>query len=85
VLARTPTGCAPTRRPRARARCGALQLEDHAVSFCADLAQSLVIVEDAGPEGAAMLKDGGAIQRTHCRPPRRAPPRAGVERGRPAA
>jgi PAS domain S-box-containing protein len=41
-----------------------IQLEDHAVSFCADLAQSLVIVEDAGPEAAALLADGSAIQRT---------------------
>jgi PAS domain S-box-containing protein len=41
-----------------------IQLEDHAVSFLADLAQSLVIVEDAGPEAAALLADGSAIQRT---------------------
>jgi hypothetical protein len=41
-----------------------IQLEDHAVSFLADLSQSLVIVEDAGPEAAALLADGSAIQRT---------------------
>jgi hypothetical protein len=40
-----------------------IQLEDHAVSFCADVAQSLVIVGDAGPEAAELLKDGSAIQR----------------------
>jgi signal transduction histidine kinase len=39
------------------------QLEDHAVSFCADMAQSLVLVGDAGPEAAELLKDGSAIQR----------------------
>jgi PAS domain S-box-containing protein len=41
-----------------------LQLEDHAISFLADLAQSLVIVGDAGPEAAELLKAGSAIQRT---------------------
>ena len=40
-----------------------IQLEDHAVSFCADLAQSLVIVGEAGEEGADLLLDGSAIQR----------------------
>jgi PAS domain S-box-containing protein len=40
------------------------QLEDHAVSFLADLAQSLVIVADAGPEASELLRDGSAIQRT---------------------
>jgi hypothetical protein len=30
----------------------------------ADLAQSLVIVEDVGPEAFELLKDGSAIQRT---------------------
>ena len=40
------------------------QLEDHAVSFLADLSQSLVIVGDAGPEAADLLRDGSAIQRT---------------------
>jgi hypothetical protein len=40
-----------------------LQLEDHAISFLADLAQSLAIVGDAGPEAVELLKDGSAIQR----------------------
>ena len=40
------------------------QLEDHGVSFLADLAQSLVIIGDAGPEAADLLRDGSAIQRT---------------------
>jgi PAS domain S-box-containing protein len=40
-----------------------IQLEDHAISFLADLAQSLVIVGDAGPESVELLKDGSAIQR----------------------
>jgi signal transduction histidine kinase len=40
-----------------------IQLEDHAISFLADLAQSLVIVGDAGPEAVELLKDGSAIQR----------------------
>jgi signal transduction histidine kinase len=38
-------------------------LEDHAISFLADLAQSLVIVGDAGLEAVELLKDGSAIQR----------------------
>ncbi|CAA9337563.1 MAG: hypothetical protein AVDCRST_MAG40-2244, partial [uncultured Gemmatimonadaceae bacterium] len=49
-----PRGAAMTR----------IQLEDHAISFLADLAQSLVIVGDAGPEAADLLRDGSAIQRT---------------------
>jgi PAS domain S-box-containing protein len=48
-----PRGAAMTR----------VQLEDHAISFVADLAQSLMIVEDAGPEAVELLKDGSAIQR----------------------
>jgi hypothetical protein len=48
-----PLGAAMTR----------IQLEDRAVSFLADLAQSLVIVGDAGSEAAELLKDGSAIQR----------------------
>lgn len=39
-----------------------IQLEDHAISFLADLAQSLVIVGDAGAEAVGLLKDGSAIQ-----------------------
>jgi hypothetical protein len=49
-----PRGAAMTR----------IQLEDHCISFIADLAQSLVIVGDAGPEAAALLRAGSAIQRT---------------------
>ena len=49
-----PRGAAMTR----------VQLEDHAISLLADLAQSLVIVEDVGPEAFELLKDGSAIQRT---------------------
>jgi len=40
------------------------ELEDHAVSFLADLSQSLVIVGEAGPEAVELLRDGSAIQRT---------------------
>ncbi len=40
------------------------QLENHAVSLLADLAQSLVIVADAGAEATELLHDGSAIQRT---------------------
>lgn len=40
-----------------------VQLEDHAVSLLADLAQSLVIVSTGGEETAELLRDGSAIQR----------------------
>ena len=40
------------------------EIEDHAASLFADLAQSLVIVSNAGEDAAEMLKDGTAIQRT---------------------
>ena len=40
------------------------ELEDHAVSFLADLAQSLIILSEAGAEAAELLRDGSAIQRT---------------------
>ena len=43
---------------------GAPQLEDHQVSFLADLAQTLVILEEAGGDTAGLLRDGSAIQRT---------------------
>jgi hypothetical protein len=43
---------------------GRTQLEDHAVSLLADLAQSLVIAGEAGAEAAGLLRDGSAIQRT---------------------
>lgn len=39
-----------------------VQLEDHAASLLADLAQSLVIVSSAGDETADLLRDGSAIQ-----------------------
>ncbi len=60
---------ASTDRPRADpavlhgAAMTRIQLEDHAISLLADLAQSLVIVGDAGPEAAELLRDGSAIQR----------------------
>jgi PAS domain S-box-containing protein len=38
-------------------------IEDHAASFVADLAQSLVIIADARAEAADLLRDGSAIQR----------------------
>jgi hypothetical protein len=42
----------------------AAQLEDHALSLIADLAQSLVIVGEAAHEATDLLRDGSAIQRT---------------------
>jgi hypothetical protein len=39
-------------------------LEDHQVTFLADLAQMLLILDEAGSETAALLRDGSAIQRT---------------------
>ena len=39
-------------------------LEDHQVTFLADLAQMLLILDQAGSETAALLRDGSAIQRT---------------------
>ncbi|MFL5574443.1 MAG: ATP-binding protein [Gemmatimonadaceae bacterium] len=42
----------------------AAQLVDHQGSLLDDLAQSLVIIEEAGGEAAALLRDGSAIQRT---------------------
>ena len=40
------------------------ELEDHQLSLLGDLAQSLVIVGEGGAEGAELLRDGSAIQRT---------------------
>jgi len=40
------------------------ELEDHAPSYIADLAQTLVILNEAEGEAAALLRDGSAIQRT---------------------
>jgi hypothetical protein len=38
-------------------------LEDHAVTMLSDIAQTLVIIGEAGPDAAALLRDGSAIQR----------------------
>jgi hypothetical protein len=38
-------------------------LEDHAPSFVADLAQSLKIIESGGAEPSAILRDGSDVQR----------------------
>jgi hypothetical protein len=40
------------------------QLVDHQGSLLDDLAQALVIIDEAGGEAAALLRDGSAIQRT---------------------
>src|SRR5690606_35243898 len=40
------------------------ELEDHLVTLLSDLAQSLVIVGEAGPQAGTLLRDGSAIQRT---------------------
>ena len=40
------------------------ELEDHAVSLVGDLAQSLIIIDEAGERAAELLRDGSAIQRT---------------------
>jgi len=40
------------------------QLEDHAITFIADLSQSLVIIADAGDAAAALMRDSTAILRT---------------------
>jgi signal transduction histidine kinase len=40
------------------------ELEDHQLSLLGDFAQSLVIVGEGGAEGADLLRDGSAIQRT---------------------
>jgi hypothetical protein len=40
------------------------QVEDHQVTLLADLAQSLVSIDDAGDEAPSLLRDGTAIQRT---------------------
>ncbi len=53
----------PLVAPAARGRTRA-ELEDHALSFLGDLAQSRVVADDAGELTAELLKDGGAIQRT---------------------
>ena len=40
------------------------QIEDHAITLLADLAQSLVIIAEAAEDAAALMGDGTAIQRT---------------------
>jgi hypothetical protein len=49
--------------PRAR-RMRRPELEDHALSLLADIAQTLLIVSEAGREAPALLRDGSIIQRT---------------------
>ena len=49
--------------PAARAMRRA-ELEDHALSLLADLAQSLIIVAEGSEVAASLLRDGSAIQRT---------------------
>jgi Signal transduction histidine kinase len=41
----------------------AAQIEDHGITFCADVAQSLVAIEETGGPQSEMLRDGTAIQR----------------------
>jgi PAS domain S-box-containing protein len=38
-------------------------LEDHVVTLLSDIAQTLVIIGEAGPDASALLRDGSAIQR----------------------
>jgi len=49
--------------PRAR-RMRRPELEDHALSLLADVAQTLLIVSEAGRDAPALLRDGSAIQHT---------------------
>jgi PAS domain S-box-containing protein len=49
--------------PRAR-RMRRPELEDHALSFLADVAQTLIIVSEAGRDAPKLLSDGSAIQHT---------------------
>jgi hypothetical protein len=42
---------------------GDAQLEDHSVTFLADVAQCLTVVGEDGPEAVQMLRDGSNIQR----------------------
>ncbi|HVE79835.1 MAG TPA: PAS domain-containing protein [Gemmatimonadaceae bacterium] len=51
------------------------EIEDHSVTFLADLAQGLTVVGQDGPEAVQMLRDGSAIQRLIAR-------RHGVQRAR---
>ncbi|HET9682651.1 MAG TPA: ATP-binding protein [Gemmatimonadaceae bacterium] len=49
--------------PRAR-RMRRPELEDHGLSLLADIAQTLVIIAEAGRDAPGLLRDGSAIQRT---------------------
>jgi hypothetical protein len=49
--------------PRAR-RMRRAELEDHALSLLADVAQTLLIVSEAGRDAPQLLRDGSAIQHT---------------------
>jgi PAS domain S-box-containing protein len=49
--------------PRAR-RMRRPELEDHALSLLADVAQTLVIISEAGRDAPKLLSDGSAIQHT---------------------
>ena len=49
--------------PRAR-RMRRPELEDHGLSLLADIAQSLIIIAEAGRDAPRLLRDGSAIQRT---------------------
>ena len=49
--------------PRAR-RMRRPELEDHGLSLLADIAQTLLIISEAGREAAELLRDGSTIQRT---------------------
>ena len=40
------------------------ELEDHQLSLLGDFAQSLVLIGGVGAEGAEILRDGSAIERT---------------------
>jgi len=49
--------------PRAR-RMRRPELEDHALTLLSDIAQTLLIVTEAGRDASKLLTDGSAIQRT---------------------
>ena len=49
--------------PRAR-RMRRPELEDHGLSLLADIAQTLLIISEAGRDASALLRDGSTIQRT---------------------
>ncbi|MFN2563434.1 MAG: hypothetical protein ABR499_00310, partial [Gemmatimonadaceae bacterium] len=50
--------------PRTPARhCSDAELDDHASSFLADIAQALVALEQSGGEPSDLIRDGSEIQR----------------------